>query len=257
MNFQNTLGGIGGGDDLATTEYVTVTGTMLGPDLPMTLVYHAMVAINSTCSMVIGGCNDMNQFSYYASTHYYHHNEGKWITGPSLMQARSKMASGIITDEVSDEPFIVVTGGNYLNSTEILQDGEWVQGKISNTICHLSEIFWSHSTIFGYLTLKLCLDFYHKHPNQKVVKSFFHYLDSFFRNSAKINKDCKSQHQSFFQLLLKKSFNFISNLNENCSQLSFEVYNLCVAQKLHTSEFLINFFLPGPWPFRQHPKSAF
>ena len=117
---------------LATTEYVTVTGTMLGPDLPMTLVYHAMVAINSTCSMVIGGCNDMNQFSYYASTHYYHHNEGKWITGPSLMQARSKMASGIITDEVSDEPFIVVTGGYYyahLDSTEIFQDGEWVQGK--------------------------------------------------------------------------------------------------------------------------------
>ena len=40
---------------LASTEYVTVTGTMLGPDLPMTLSHHAMVAINSTCAMVIGG----------------------------------------------------------------------------------------------------------------------------------------------------------------------------------------------------------
>ena len=113
---------------LATTEYVTVTGTILGPDLPMTLADHAMVAINSTYSMVIGGFNAMN----FASTHYYDHNEGKWITGPSLMQARSSMASGIITDEVSDEPFIVVTGGYYyapLDSTEIFQDGEWVQGK--------------------------------------------------------------------------------------------------------------------------------
>ena len=34
-----------------------------------------------------------------------------------------------------------------LDSTESLQDGEWVQGKISNTICHLLEIFWSHNTI--------------------------------------------------------------------------------------------------------------
>ena len=198
-NFQNTLGGIGGGDDLATTEYVTVTGTMLGPDLPIALYYHAMVAINKTCTMVIGGRSN----GPYALTFFYDRNEAEWITGPSLMKGRYGHAVGIVTDEGTDEYFVAVTGGNYLNSTEILQDGEWVQGKISNTICHLSEIFWSHSTIFGYLTLKLCLDFYHKHPNQKVVKSFFHYLDSFFRNSAKINKDCKSQHQSFFQLHCK------------------------------------------------------
>ena len=44
-------GGYGG----EFTEYVTVTGTMPGPDLPTTLTYHAMVAINSTYSMVIGG----------------------------------------------------------------------------------------------------------------------------------------------------------------------------------------------------------
>jgi hypothetical protein len=44
-----------GGEYLASTEYVTVIGTMLGPDLPMTLDFHAMVAINSTFSMVIGG----------------------------------------------------------------------------------------------------------------------------------------------------------------------------------------------------------
>ena len=40
---------------LASTEYITMTGTMPGPDLPMALGYHAMVAINNTCSMVIGG----------------------------------------------------------------------------------------------------------------------------------------------------------------------------------------------------------
>ena len=55
-------GGYSGGY-LASTEYVTVTGTMLGPDLPMTLDFHAMVVINSTFSMVIGG------YSYGYSSH--------------------------------------------------------------------------------------------------------------------------------------------------------------------------------------------
>ena len=39
----------------ASTEFVTMTGTILGPDLPIALEKHAMVAINSTCSIVIGG----------------------------------------------------------------------------------------------------------------------------------------------------------------------------------------------------------
>ena len=40
---------------LNSTEYVTMTKTMPGPDLPMALEAHAMVPINSTYSMVIGG----------------------------------------------------------------------------------------------------------------------------------------------------------------------------------------------------------
>ena len=125
-----------GGEFLASTEYVTLTGTMPGPDLPMTFYAHAMVAINSTCSMVIGGYSN----GYSASTFYYDRNEGEWINGPSLMQARERHAAGIVTDEVTDENFVAVTGGygyRDLDSTEILQDGEWVQGRISNTICHL------------------------------------------------------------------------------------------------------------------------
>jgi hypothetical protein len=133
----NTLwvtGGSGPGTDrLASTEYVSVTGTMLGPDLPMALRNHAMVAINSTFSMVIGGNNGI----ILASTFFYDHNECEWIIGPSLMQARNWHAVGIVTDEVTGEHFVAVTGGRYysddwwfyLDSTEILQDGEWVQGK--------------------------------------------------------------------------------------------------------------------------------
>ena len=46
-------------------------------------------------------------------------------------------------------------------------------------------------------------------------------------------------------------------MNNDCSQLSFEVYNVCVAQKLQISEFFIEFFFsPGPWPFQRPPKAA-
>jgi hypothetical protein len=48
----------------ASTEYVTITKTMPGPDLPMALEAHAMVAINSTCSMVIGGNSDEDEANY-------------------------------------------------------------------------------------------------------------------------------------------------------------------------------------------------
>ena len=152
----NTLwvtGGLSNGWGNATTEYVTVTGSMLGPDLPVALRYHAMVAINRTCSMVIGGYYGSSSYDhgFFASTFFYDRIEGEWINGPSLIKARDMHAAGFVTDEVTGEDFVAVTGGNYGNyalySTEILQGGEWVQGKISNTICHILEVFWSHNTI--------------------------------------------------------------------------------------------------------------
>ena len=127
--------------NLASTEYVTLTGTIIGPDLPMALAHHAMVAINSTCSMVIGGYDE--EVEHSASTFYYDRNDGEWITGPILNQGRNRHAAGIVTDEVTDENFVAVTGGRYnsalyLDSTEILQDGNWVQGNINDaTICYL------------------------------------------------------------------------------------------------------------------------
>ena len=134
----NTLWVTGGNNGnavyLASTEYVKMTGTMIGPDLPMALYRHAMVAINSTFSMVIGG---RYSNGYSAATFFYDRIEEEWINGPSLMQERYFHAAGIVTDEVTDEHFVAVTGGhdwyvgNTFDSTEILQDGEWVQGKIS------------------------------------------------------------------------------------------------------------------------------
>ena len=90
--------------------------------------------------MVIGG------YSYgpVEYTYFYDLNEGEWINGPSLMQGRYGHAAGIFTDEETGEHFVALTGGlNFgnLDSTEILQEGEWIQGKISNIICYLLENF--------------------------------------------------------------------------------------------------------------------
>ena len=133
-------GGYNSGVFFASTENVKVDGTMPGPVLPMPIAGHAMVAINSTVSMVIGGYNENYSAS---STFYYDHIEGEWIYGPSLMQARFSLAAGIVTDKVTNENFVAVTGGwNYgnLDSTELLKDGKWLKGKINDSIPYLLEI---------------------------------------------------------------------------------------------------------------------
>ena len=61
-----------------------------------------------------------------------------------MIKARSGHAAGIVTDVVTDEQLVAVTGGwscHVLSSTEILQDGDWVQGKIDKSILHISQMF--------------------------------------------------------------------------------------------------------------------
>ena len=61
-----------------------------------------------------------------------------------MIKARSGHAAGIVTDGETDEQLVAVTGGwscHFLTSTEILQDGEWVQGKIDKSILHISQMF--------------------------------------------------------------------------------------------------------------------
>ena len=65
----------------------------------------------------------------------------------------------------------------------------------------------------------------------------------------------------FFNFFRTKSSTFISNQNDDCFQLSFEVYNVCVAQKLQISELLTELFFawilaPGSRPLQRPPKVA-
>ena len=86
------------------------------------------------------------------------------------------------------------------------------------------------------------LDFIHKSPKYKIVKSFFTILTGF----PEIQPGPRQDHD-----FLRSKIT-----NDDFSQLSFEVYNVCVAKQLRISEFMVNFFLPGPWLLRRPTEAA-
>ena len=118
---------------LDTTEFITLEGSRPGPHLPIPVIAHALVAINGTCSMLIGGTLTGN--IEIKSTFYFQHEGQIWTQGPDLIQARQEHAAGMVTDEETLERFVVVTGGSVngilLDSTEILVDLLWNNGKIA------------------------------------------------------------------------------------------------------------------------------
>ena len=127
---------------LASSEYIKLEGGIPGPDLPIPIHSHALVAINKTCSIFIGG--GTTGYVTLPTVYYFEHEGKKWNQGPDLMQARRGHASGIVTDEASYDEFVIVTGGGYngimLDSTEILIDNQWNLGNVTHDcsiLCNL------------------------------------------------------------------------------------------------------------------------
>ena len=116
----------------SSTEYILRNGeSVKGPELPLALVGHAVIAINSTFSMFTGGETPVGGSINY--TYYYDHYNQVWFDGPELKIARYLHGAGVVTDLITKERLVVVTGGSsdrdyHLQSTEILFDGEWVKG---------------------------------------------------------------------------------------------------------------------------------
>ncbi len=121
-------------DNLNSAEILTEEGwesTM--PALPVTIVDHCMVTVNSTTIIVIGGWqND----KYSGKTFYFTFGEESWTDGPKLKNARFWHSCGKIRrNNASQKLTIIVAGGSdrsssYLSSVEILDDGsnEWQTG---------------------------------------------------------------------------------------------------------------------------------
>lgn len=121
------------GKRLASSEFIKINSTVPGPELPIGINRHAMVAINSTSSLIVGGSLDVEV--QLSSTYFYNQIAREWIDGPNLMQARRNHAAGIVTDEETKEKLVIVTGGYFigviLDSTELLFNDEWNPGKWS------------------------------------------------------------------------------------------------------------------------------
>ena len=138
---------ITGGLYLASSEYITLKGIEPGPELPTSIDSHALVAIDNTLSMLIGGSKVVNKGTN--TTHYFDHQSHNWIQGPDLMQARWGHAAGIVTDQVTNEELVIVTGGNrngiFLDSTEMLFNNQWNWGKMAHSFdIHYARIKIRH-----------------------------------------------------------------------------------------------------------------
>ena len=120
-----------------TSEFIDIDGHREdGPDLPAGLERHAVVKINETTAMLLGGYPAYN-FKKYSKTWYYTQHQTEWIPGPNLNHARCSHTAGLIYDSITQEEYVVVIGGignsGNLKSIEYLsRDGsEWKEGKLA------------------------------------------------------------------------------------------------------------------------------
>ena len=123
----------------------------MGPKLPQGLGNHAMISINETSSLLIGGIDGNDIMD---STYYFSHETEQWTEGPKLIQARNSHTAGLITDKITNEIFAIVVGGekyvstDVLSTTEILIEGIWVSGENLRTIFYFNLDYRHFHTYF-------------------------------------------------------------------------------------------------------------
>ena len=137
MAFGNSLMIFGGYDftgsgDLQSTEIINEDGQVRqGPNMPTALHYHAIATVDASTFIISGGTTIYNDQS--PLTWYFNHVTQKFQPGPALLEARNRHASGTIVDQETNENVVVVAGGynglDWLDSTELLVNGEWQKGK--------------------------------------------------------------------------------------------------------------------------------
>ena len=102
-----------------TSEYVSIfegINSEVGPDLPFSIYFHAIVSLNDTTAMLIGG--DYSSIIHSYTTYYYSHFTQRWTRGPDLLQnslyPMGYHLAGIITDQITMEEHVVAFGYQYL-----------------------------------------------------------------------------------------------------------------------------------------------
>ena len=107
-----------------TTELISIDGGVeYGPELPETVMSHAITSINSIMSILSGGAIENNH-----RTRYFNHETNVFSSGPSLLKGRYSHGSATVVDKVTKAKIPIVTGGwngGRLDSTELLINGQW------------------------------------------------------------------------------------------------------------------------------------
>ena len=123
---------------LSSTEFIKSSTTsqslpMENMQLPEPVYRHAIIALNATTSMLIGGSSISNSLS--PKTYYHDHLSKTWKVGPDLIYGRQGHAAGIVTDHITHQQHIVVVGGwpgsaSALDRVELMFHGEnqWQKG---------------------------------------------------------------------------------------------------------------------------------
>jgi hypothetical protein len=133
----NTLWLTGGvildGTATKSTEFVQLTGTSPGPDLPLRVYGHCLVSLNDTTVLLIGGL--LVNLTRSKATFFYDINHQTWTEGPSLIAERSVHSCALFkSPQHSHTDTVIVTGGSNgqsgLASTEILNlnSNSWTSG---------------------------------------------------------------------------------------------------------------------------------
>ncbi len=127
-------GGYNVSDVMNSVEMLTEDGWETNiPSLPVTLIGHCMVTVNSTTVMVIGG--EQNG-QYSGKTFYFTFGEESWTEGPELKEERVYHSCGKIRKKKESQEMSIIVAGSasgfssVFSSVEILDEGsnEWLAG---------------------------------------------------------------------------------------------------------------------------------
>jgi hypothetical protein len=126
-------GGLLGSGYTKSTEFVQLTGTTPGPDLPLEVLDHCLVSLNDTTVILIGG--QLQSGIYSKATWFYNTDHKTWTDGPSLILGRSSHSCALFkSPQHGHTDTVIVTGGyngTALASTELLNldSSYWQSGK--------------------------------------------------------------------------------------------------------------------------------
>jgi uncharacterized protein YaaQ len=118
-----------------STEFVQLTGTTPGPDLPFEVAFHCLVSLNHTTVLLIGG--ELPGKTYSKATFFYNKDDKTWTEGPSMNTEKSRHSCELFkSPQYGHTDTVIITGGSNnigenLASTELLnlESNSWQSGK--------------------------------------------------------------------------------------------------------------------------------